>query len=110
MSVSERVFWTYIRGEKLGFKFRRQQNVGKYHLDFYCAAAKVGIEIDGEQHESQRAYDEQRDAEMKALEILTFRFPSLSIFDSSPELDRFLELVYATCCERTGKRPPRWFE
>jgi very-short-patch-repair endonuclease len=110
MSVSEKVFWEYIRGEKLGFKFRRQQNAGRYHLDFYCAAAKVCIEIDGEQHLDQREHDTQRDAEMEELGIVTLRFPSLKIFDNSPDLEQFLNKVYELCCSRTDTRPPRWWE
>jgi very-short-patch-repair endonuclease len=109
MSVSEKVFWEHVRGERLGFKFRRQQNVGNYYLDFYCSQAKVCIEIDGEQH-LEKQYDAHRDAEMSSLGILTLRFPTLQIFENSSALEEFLELVYQTCRERTGTRPPRWFE
>ncbi len=110
MSVSEKVFWDYIRGQKLGFKFRRQHNVENFYLDFYCSQAKVCVEIDGEQHADQVDYDKYRDEEMARLGILTLRFPSLEIFEKSPALDKFLKLVYETCCERTGTRPPHWWE
>jgi len=110
MSVSERVFWSFVRNERNGFKFRRQQNVGKYHLDFYCPSAKVCIEIDGEQHESQKEYDAQRDKDLEEFGIITLRFPSLQIFDKSPALGRFLHFVYETCCERTNTKPPRRWE
>ena len=106
MSVSEKVFWEYIRVEKLGFKFRRQHNVAGFYLDFYCAQARVCIEIDGEQHLEQTEYDKYRDAEISQLGILTLRFPSLEIFEKSPALDAFLQLVYETCCARTNTRPP----
>ena len=110
MSVSEKVFWEYIRGEKLGFKFRRQHNVAGFYLDFYCPRAKVCIEIDGEQHVESKEYDDFRDADIENLGIVTLRFPSLQIFEKSYALDTFLERVYKVCCERTGTRPPRWWE
>ena len=79
-------------------------------LDFYCAQAKVCVEIDGEQHADQVEYDKFRDEEMTKLGILTLRFPSLEIFEKSPGLDHFLNLIYENCCGRTGKRPARWWE
>jgi very-short-patch-repair endonuclease len=36
-----------------GFAFRRQHPIGPYILDFYCPAAKLAIELDGDQHGSE---------------------------------------------------------
>ena len=44
-SVSEKVFWEYLRHDKFGFRFRTQYRVRGYYLDFYCPAAKVCVEI-----------------------------------------------------------------
>ena len=43
-------------------QFRRQVWFGPYILDFYCAKAKLGIELDGSQHytEETKEYDERR--------------------------------------------------
>jgi very-short-patch-repair endonuclease len=47
----EKALWRALRGRRFaGFKFRRQHTVGDYILDFYCADAKVAVELDGSQH------------------------------------------------------------
>jgi hypothetical protein len=38
----------------MGAKFRRQQPIGKYIVDFYCAKYKLIIELDGGQHTSEK--------------------------------------------------------
>ena len=86
MSVSEKVLWNYLRKERIGFKFRKQATVLDFILDFYCAEAKVCIEVDGEQHEDQREYDAYRDASLQRAGILTIRIPSLNIFEKSDKL------------------------
>ena len=50
MPLPEIILWEQLRAKKLGAKFRRQQAIGPYVVDFYCAAAKLAIEVDGEVH------------------------------------------------------------
>lgn len=50
-SLPEGLLWRALRGKASGLKFRRQHPVGRYVLDFYCAAAKCGFEIDGIAHD-----------------------------------------------------------
>lgn len=61
---AEKLLWKYLRGRKLdGYKFRRQHPIdGKFILDFYCFEAKLGIEIDGQNHlgKAQMEYDQVR--------------------------------------------------
>jgi very-short-patch-repair endonuclease len=48
---AERKLWTLLRGKRFGgWRFRRQHPVGPYFADFFCAAAKLIIELDGGQH------------------------------------------------------------
>jgi very-short-patch-repair endonuclease len=43
--------WSRLRRRQLdGFRFRRQQPMGKYIVDFFCPEAKLIIEVDGGQH------------------------------------------------------------
>ena len=42
------------------FKFRRQQPIGEYIVDFVCAGRKLVVEVDGGQHVEQAEYDESR--------------------------------------------------
>ena len=39
-----------LRRNEAGFRFRRQHAAGGYVLDFYCAPARLAIEVDGEAH------------------------------------------------------------
>ena len=60
MTDAERLLWSKIRNAQLGAKFRRQQPIGKYIVDFACFEEKIIIEIDGGQH-YQNEDDKKRD-------------------------------------------------
>src|SRR5882762_6608753 len=43
--------WSRLRRKQLeGFRFRRQHPLGPYVVDFFCAEAKLIVEVDGGQH------------------------------------------------------------
>jgi very-short-patch-repair endonuclease len=51
MTPAEKKLWQHIRYGQLGdAQFRRQHAVGPYIVDFFCAKAKLVIEIDGDVH------------------------------------------------------------
>jgi very-short-patch-repair endonuclease len=53
---AERSLWRLLRGRQLfGAKFRRQESIGPYFLDFYCASQDLAIELDGGQHYAPEA-------------------------------------------------------
>lgn len=60
---SENLLWQRIRGGKLGVRFRRQQPIGPFVVDFFCPAADLIVEIDGPIHRNTV----DRDAECQAL-------------------------------------------
>ena len=69
--------WRWLRDRRFSaYKFRRQHPVGIYHLDFFCEAAELNLELDGSQHgfPDQRQHDEQREAFLKSRGIKTLRF------------------------------------
>jgi very-short-patch-repair endonuclease len=48
--------WSRLRRRQLdGFRFRRQHPLGPYVVDFFCAATKLVIEVDGGQHAEESA-------------------------------------------------------
>ena len=50
---SEALLWQLLRGGgRTGKKFRRQHPLGLYTADFFCAEAKLLVEIDGAPHET----------------------------------------------------------
>ncbi|QMV03919.1 DUF559 domain-containing protein [Devosia sp. D6-9] len=63
----ERVMWQVLHSfRQQGYHFRRQAAIGPYYADFACHHGKLVIEVDGDSHAGAEAYDERRDAYMRA--------------------------------------------
>ena len=73
MTEAEQILWQALRGRQ-GLRFRRQQIIDGFIVDFYCHAAGVVIEVDGGIHQQQQQaeYDSARDAALaqRGLRIL----------------------------------------
>ena len=64
---AEDLFWDMLRNRQLqGFKFRRQAPLGPFIADFYCAACRLVIDIDGGIHLAQNEQDQQRTRQFEA--------------------------------------------
>lgn len=76
---AERQVWAFLRGRRLlGLKFRRQQVVAGFIVDFYCSELGLAIELDGQGHfeSQQRAYDRERDQVLARLGVRVVRVPN----------------------------------
>ena len=51
MSLPEVLLWQRLRGSPDGVSFRKQHPIDPYVADFYCSAARLIIEVDGEAHD-----------------------------------------------------------
>ena len=74
---TERFLWKYLRTKQLeGFKFRRQQPIGSYIVDFVCFEKKIVIEADGGQHSEsrEREKDKKRDKWLRGQGFKVLRF------------------------------------
>ncbi|QYE33857.1 MULTISPECIES: endonuclease domain-containing protein [Sphingosinicellaceae] len=88
---AEAALWTELRDRRfIGWKFRRQHSIGPYIADFACIAARLVIELDGSQHASAVAYDEQRTALLTAEGWHVVRFWNAEVFT---KLDHVLATV-----------------
>lgn len=75
MSEAEAKLWQHLRAGRLnGHKFRRQQPMGNYIVDFMCVTPKLIVEADGGQHTEQAAYDHARTAYLNSLGFTVLRF------------------------------------
>jgi very-short-patch-repair endonuclease len=76
MTTAEKKFWSLVRNNHLGVKFRRQVPIGPYIVDFFCFSAKLAVELDGSQHytEEGKEYDFHRDQFLEAQGITVLRF------------------------------------
>ncbi|MGZ8184209.1 MAG: DUF559 domain-containing protein [Methylobacter sp.] len=71
----ERLLWQHLRAHRLqGFKFKRQQPLGLYIVDFVCFEARLIIEADGGHHADQSEYDTRRDGWLRSQGFTVLRF------------------------------------
>jgi very-short-patch-repair endonuclease len=73
---AERVLWQRLRHdiELAGSHFRRQAVVGPFIIDFASRKAKIVIELDGGQHNSQQDSDSSRQRQIEAAGYRVLRF------------------------------------
>ncbi|MEM6450137.1 MAG: DUF559 domain-containing protein [Cyanobacteria bacterium P01_D01_bin.105] len=77
---TEEILWIFLRGRRLrNAKFRRQHNIGRFIVDFYCHEARLAIELDGEIHRQRREHDAERDAWMSASGLKVLRFDNEAV-------------------------------
>jgi len=79
MSLPEVKLWALLRRSPGGVKFKRQYAVGPYVADFYCPAAKLVIEIDGQIHAFTTERDAVRDEYMRGLGLSILRIPAIDV-------------------------------
>jgi adenine-specific DNA-methyltransferase len=82
MTQGERRFWSIVRcGRIKGLKFRRQQPVGPFVVDFICVEARLIVELDGSHHhdEEQFWYDYRRTAYLNSLGYEVMRFNNVTV-------------------------------
>ena len=77
MTKEERHLW-YDFLRQYPVRFSRQKILGRYIADFYCAQAKLVIELDGSQHfeESEKVKDSARTEFLKGYDISVLRIPN----------------------------------
>lgn len=75
MTDAERHLWQRLRSKQLhGIKFRRQQSIGEYIVDFVSFKQRLVIELDGGQHALQEDYDAVRSAFLQKQGYRVLRF------------------------------------
>jgi very-short-patch-repair endonuclease len=104
MSPAERRLWRHLRGDPEGLHFRRQHQASPYVLDFYCARARLAIELDGTGHRygDQPQHDARRDAWLAANGITSLRIPADALLH---HLDGVLRHILETARSRYASTP-----
>jgi very-short-patch-repair endonuclease len=96
----EHQLWQHLRAGRLhGFKFKRQQPLGNYIVDFVCFQTRLIVEADGGQHADQTAYDTQRDQWLISQKFKVLRYWNNDI---AQNLDGVLEQILAACLSRAA--------
>ena len=83
MTKEERRLW-YEYLHEYPYRFRRQVTCGRFILDFYCASAKLAVELDGSQHYTPegQAYDTERSAYLHDQGIKVLRFSNTDVLQN----------------------------
>ena len=80
MTLWERKLWyDFLRDYPI--RFQRQKAIGDYIVDFYCAKARLVLELDGGGHytQQQAEKDESRTNELESMNLTVLRICNLDI-------------------------------
>lgn len=106
MTDAEQRLWSRLRRKQvLNVQFYRQKPLAGYIADFYCAAAKLVIELDGAQHLETAAQerDRQRTAALQKLGLRVIRFDNRQVL---LELDDVMSVIFAEVAKAIPPAPP----
>ena len=94
MTKEERHLWyDFLRSYPV--KFLRQKILGKYIVDFYCAEAKLIVELDGSQHyeEKEMKYDTERTNYLEQYGIRVLRIPNNEVSRNFSGVCEYIDLA-----------------
>jgi very-short-patch-repair endonuclease len=92
-----------LRARQLnGLKFRRQQPIGNFIVDFVSFEKRIVIEIDGGQHATARRKDDDRDKWFADKGFIIMRFWNYDVFEN---LDGVLAVIRQRCLTRPAPSP-----
>jgi very-short-patch-repair endonuclease len=94
----EQKLWQQLRSapKMLGIKFRRQQPIHPYIVDFVCFKAKLIIEVDGYSHDVNVEHDIRRSIYLEKLDYKILRF-------SNDEISKNLQGVVSTILSEANR-------
>jgi very-short-patch-repair endonuclease len=101
---AEKFMWRYLRSKQLeGLKFRRQEPIGNYVVDFVCYEKKIIVEIDGGQHCAER--DGNRDRWLESQDFKILRFWNTEVLKNAQGV---WEVIRKNClsCDSPSPAPP----
>jgi len=94
MTKEERHLWyDFLRGHPE--RFSRQKVLGKYIVDFYCAKAKLIVELDGSQHydPEEQAKDAQRTAFLQQYGLTVLRIPNNAVMQNFRGVCEYIDMA-----------------
>jgi very-short-patch-repair endonuclease len=92
---AENVLWKQLRRKQLeGLKFRRQQPIDNYVVDFVCFEKRIVIEVDGGQHSIGRDKDSERDNYLVINGFKVLRFWNNEVLQN---IEGVLEMIRKSC-------------
>jgi very-short-patch-repair endonuclease len=84
MTPAEKCLWQEVRAKKLGVRFRRQQIIAGFIVDFYCHKAALVVEVDGDIHDLQQEEDARRENVLREMGLTIVRFRNKDVIGDLP--------------------------
>jgi very-short-patch-repair endonuclease len=104
MTPCERRLWQQLRGGRLkGLHIYRQQVIEGFVADFYCHAARLVVEMDGDVHAGQKEYDAERSRIFGTIGLLTLRFSNIQV---ETDIYAVTKAIRITILQRTNPEQP----
>jgi very-short-patch-repair endonuclease len=101
---AERQLWGCLKNRQLaGIKFRRQQTIETYIVDFVSFEKRIIIELDGGQHVEKKQNDQMRDGCLRKNGFTVVRFWNNDVFEN---IEAVLEVIRRRCLETASPTPP----
>ena len=105
VTEAELALWRHLRLRQLrGCKFRRQQPIGNYIVDFVCFEKRLIIEVDGGEHSAQAAYDSERDTWLESQGFSVVRFWNNQVLTEVETVKEVILDALASPPTRGGRR------
>jgi very-short-patch-repair endonuclease len=104
---AEAALWRSLRNRQFRYKFRRQHPIDRFIPDFYCAEAKLLIEVDGASHlePAQIEYDQLRTEYLEELGYKVIRFTNDEVkFNIVGVIGEILKMVESRVVARKSKK------
>jgi very-short-patch-repair endonuclease len=100
---AEQLLWRHLRMKQTeGLKFRRQQPIDNYIVDFICFENRIIIEVDGGQHADENNKDRERDSYLQQFGFKVLRFWNNDVLQNTNEV---LEIIRENCLSRPPLNP-----
>src|SRR5690606_39136592 len=94
-TASEDILWQALRNRQLdGRKFRRQQPIGPFVVDFFCPSEKLVVEVDGPIHAEQRGADAARQELIEAAGYRFVRVTAEQVENHLPDVLRTIRAAF----------------
>jgi very-short-patch-repair endonuclease len=95
-TLPEGMLWQVLRKRPNGLKFRRQHPFGWYIVDFYCPAAQLVVEVDGDSHSlgNNPRHDARRDRWLREQGLRVVRFGAADVMS---DIDSVVTAITLAC-------------
>ena len=99
---AEEIVWQFLRRKRVaGMRWRRQQPIGPFIVDFDCPDLKLVIELDGHAHENREDADWTRQSYLEEQGLTVLRFFNGDVYQRK---EGVFNRIRHTCLSMSGRQ------